>query len=440
MKKKIQPQRIWTVVGIGACLLVIVPLGYKVLTDEAYKNEAAKWRAKGKAIGMPDGPNDLRKPIVGANAADLYKEAFAMVTLDKYVTDLEKAVHDKNWPTAEKLASQNNAYFDTLVSASQVQEVDFGHRYKDALEELLPEFAQYKRGVKLLRGRALVRAHNGDLSGAFDDLEAGMRIAQHAGAEPCLIATLVQVACSTIVLDASAEILRDTNGSPEAVAGVRKLEQAWAKPVLKNGIRTEWLMALQIPTSLSKWAEFAATDSEASLNKAKAAAAIASPYEVQTVAMKVQLKVVELSEDNSKSASQKSQEIQAYTDNLLASCSPPGRILSDMVVPVFSQTFTAVTKDEAQAALISTAADLYDHRNRTGRFPTNLSAVGSGNDVWSKGPMGYRLQGNGFVLWGMGQNGKDDGGALNPKISSASPDHVVNMADKTTRALIPPKG
>ena len=440
MKKKPQPQKLWTALGVVACLLVIVPLGYKVVADEAYKSEAAKWRARGKAMGMPESPKDLRKAFVGQNAADLYNQAFSNGSNEDFLREIETAVKDKDWAAAEKSAGGKSGYFDTVVAASKVKDVDFGHTYRDTLSESFPEFAMIKQAVRALRARALLRAHKGDVSGAFDDLGAGMRLARHAGSEPCLIALLVQCACASIVLDTSATVLRDTDGSPAAVEGVRQIAQLWSKPSMKQAVKGEWLMAIQVPRTIQQWADLAAMDSEESRAKAKAAAVIASPFEVQAVALKVQLKVAELGDDNSKLASEKSREAERYTDSLLARCSPPARTLSDIILPVFSQCFIAVAKDESQANLVFAAADVYDYRNRTGKFPTDLSMVGAKKDVWTNGPMGYRLQGKGFVVWGMGQNGKDDGGKLDTVQMNMSPDHIVNMADRSSKALIPPKG
>lgn len=77
----------------------------------------------------------------------------------------------------------------------------------------------------------------------------------------------------------------------------------------------------------------------------------------------------------------------------------------------------AVARDEAiaQRALLRAALALYEHKAQHDAFPASLSEVHIEglpipNDVFSGKPFIYRREGDGFVLYSIGVNLKDDGG------------------------------
>lgn len=67
---------------------------------------------------------------------------------------------------------------------------------------------------------------------------------------------------------------------------------------------------------------------------------------------------------------------------------------------------------EVKLAMARVAVALEIERRAHGEFPVSLESVDAPTtDAWSGEPFGYRPDGNGgYVLWSVGEDGRDDGG------------------------------
>ncbi|HEX8834428.1 MAG TPA: hypothetical protein VF719_09520, partial [Abditibacteriaceae bacterium] len=95
---------------------------------------------------------------------------------------------------------------------------------------------------------------------------------------------------------------------------------------------------------------------------------------------------------------------------------PWSAALTKALLPVFGRTYSMVRQEEAYADMARVAFVLHAHRNRTGRYPKTLAEISNASqrslplDPYTKQPFGYRLSPDGFALYSVGPNKKDNGG------------------------------
>lgn len=103
-------------------------------------------------------------------------------------------------------------------------------------------------------------------------------------------------------------------------------------------------------------------------------------------------------------------ELESLESRVPASANP----ITGPLAPAFSRySFTRARGDATRRAAVLTA-QIHAYRQKTGVLPESLDAVGGGEfavDPFTGAPFAYRREGDSFVLYSVGANGVDDGGA-----------------------------
>lgn len=88
-----------------------------------------------------------------------------------------------------------------------------------------------------------------------------------------------------------------------------------------------------------------------------------------------------------------------------------GYELNAILMPVFAPVVLREQQSEAVRRLRLVAETLLEQRGTTGRFPDSLAEVpGLPTDPFSDAPFHYKKMQNGFLVYSVGKNQKDDGG------------------------------
>ena len=107
--------------------------------------------------------------------------------------------------------------------------------------------------------------------------------------------------------------------------------------------------------------------------------------------------------------------------------------IAAILFPVFDNAPLKIGQEEALRQLRKTAVALVAYRQKTGRYPERLDQlpVPPPPDVFSDKPFVYQRKDDGFLLYSVGPNLKDDGGrAKSTRVSGPDDtDIVVNYAD-----------
>jgi hypothetical protein len=92
-------------------------------------------------------------------------------------------------------------------------------------------------------------------------------------------------------------------------------------------------------------------------------------------------------------------------------------LIAAVLFPDFTQAATKRTGDEAHANVVRAAAKLLAWKRVHGSFPDKLEQAMPTvpADLFDLKPLRYRREGNGFVVYSVGQTGKFDGGTATVK-------------------------
>ena len=315
---------------------------------------------------------------------------------------------------------------EILRRASERPYCVFPINWQDGWDALLPHLATFRQATRYVTGKMLITAADGDVDGALAWGRVGLRMSEHAAQEPTLVGQLVGTAMRTIVLVGAERMLSDATPSMAAAAETER-------HVAGLDASAGYVRAMQAERGLGRWAF-----TEGVRRGARGIWAVIgdgpSPGDGARVPLWVRLYVGPLG-----APVRSFDELQylAYMREVLEISRKPFREVGDtldlaarqFVLPIYRpDPLTRVLcpafgrmllkRDLAIAQLdisrLALALKAYKHRN--GVYPQKLVAVQdlvSGEvprDVFSGELLHYESRGEGFILYSVGQNLKDDGG------------------------------
>lgn len=97
-----------------------------------------------------------------------------------------------------------------------------------------------------------------------------------------------------------------------------------------------------------------------------------------------------------------------------------------VIMPVYEGVSGALDRSRARKRSLLASMDVLAFHRANGRWPATLIEAGSDyTDPFDDKPLRYKLDGEGFRVWSVGQNGKDDGGKTNREKRGLDFDEVV---------------
>ena len=235
--------------GIVIGRLVIVTVVLLFILNMIFSIQVRKILNKMKQEGRPMSLAPLLPPTVADqdNAATFYNQAFVLMTepKDPYVPNRKggtviptvaeieqlKSFTDENTWTPEQKnripalvnSPEMRRIYDLLAVGSQKTICNFHRDYDRGFAMLMPELSMMRRATRLLTVRALVETQSGRTGQACDTLLLGFHMAGHLQTEPILISQLVRVACDAIL---AREI--------ESIASVNSLPREKTEPLIRE--------------------------------------------------------------------------------------------------------------------------------------------------------------------------------------------------------------
>jgi hypothetical protein len=289
---------------------------------------------------------------------------------------------------------------------------------------LLSEYSGMRASARWLVGESGLLLRSGKPVDAVNNMALGFRIARHAATDPILIAHLVAVAIDAITLRAMENILYAAGEQPGVAEAVRAaVEREWAKPSLAKGMHGEAVMQYVSIKLLRKsgmkelkrmeqmsegGSAVAEPEKGGEITPADRKAADAMLDENGAAMIPLTLRIFVAADrpyrDAMKAANAVSAQVSDSKDSKYA--------LARILFPVFEQTPAKRAQDEARTSVVRSSAALLAHRVKNGRFPDRLESAISPvpTDPFDLKPFRYRREGNGFVVWSVGESMKFDGG------------------------------
>jgi hypothetical protein len=202
----------WPLVRLAAMFVIakMVIGGTLLIIDNAVKAEARQARAEAVAIMQSVVPPTLPPD---ADAAPLYQQAFDLMATDKELTaDDSPLTHidtvDISAAAVTDILARHAATLDLLRQAADRPACRFVRDWsRPSVDMLLPELSPLRQGARMLALAARREAADGDLRAAITDVVRLHRIATHIAAEPLLISGLVGIAIDGIAIDTLTVVL-----------------------------------------------------------------------------------------------------------------------------------------------------------------------------------------------------------------------------------------
>lgn len=416
--------------------VVAVPFNALTVWDGiAQARVEARVKAMRKA-GEPTTMAELRtlypEPPKGKNAAPFFEAAFKLmkeqgergagdhvpivgtVVLPDVDRDVPKAMLDD----VKAYLKAQDGVLKLLREATALDECRFDLKFEDGIAMQLEHLSQLRQGARLLALEAVSRTERGETDAAAESLVNGLRMGRALRTEPVLISALVRVACDAIAARQAERWVARSIPSAKALGKVEAALAAEADPkILTNVILAERCFGMDI------YRKFALKPGGPNFNELIGGQPPAGQMLLRAVP-KAYFKMdmvhyIDLM--NGYVAALK----KPYPESLMAGSQvgadleksiPRHYILCRMILPALGRTFSVAQRHMAAMDCTRLGLAALRYQARHGRLPDKLGALvpdfakALPPDPYTGKALVYRKTADGFVLYALGENGKDDGG------------------------------
>jgi hypothetical protein len=483
-----EPKRrgLWFKLVVGLCALVLIVAGWLFL--ERIRGQAALRKyekeliAKGEKLTfaellppLPDGPNRAIE-LVGLcssfqTGAVLTANAPApmrciapgkAIVITKEPEWFDQKAGRLTWQQVGEDLERNRAVLNELRQTVRSPVLRFPINYR-GMNTMLPHLARQKGAAQWLSGSALYRIHQGDIGDAVDDIESTIALTRLVEHEPIIISQFVRSAVITIAIESCWPLLHHEHVPQVALVRLQKIfgdidaispmilalqgEQVMGRDTI------ELMRSAQVSfddiVAQSGWSASEPEEPHALANVPYAdemqgaiRAHVIFPswryafshQDEKHLLEKVQGLIggVRLAQTNKSAVLLRSLEI-AVKERENSDFRSWRYFATGLLVrgSAGSGSRAFHTQTHCQMAVAAIALKRYHDRHK--KFPSSLNelvpefASEVPIDYMDGKPLRYRLEGDQFVLWSVGPDGKDDNGT--PKAEwnlnwTQGPDHV----------------
>ena len=284
---------------------------------------------------------------------------------------------------------------------------------------LFPHYSKMRAATRVMVQKANLAAYDGDMAEALDWHATVLRMSRHVIDEPAMIADLVAIAMQSMSFRELKHLLRDHEVPPGAAD---ELDAALAdfdmQAALKRALIGERALGLQCfdmayenPVTFMQQSGSVPTGFEALGALGRALGPI-KKADMLTY-LRSMRQAISLAERPARVGRVKADALTEEIEALQFWQAPVTKMLGPaLVARAGSKTDQAV----ANIIMCRLVLALKAYRRDTGAYPTSLSGLQPAlgwtipDDPFSGKPYVYRRQGEGFILYSLGQNESDDGG------------------------------
>jgi hypothetical protein len=287
----------------------------------------------------------------------------------------------------------------------------FEHDYFQASEMLLPELEQLRHAAIVLSLDARARAAGGDGRGALEDVTAMLGMARHIN-DPVLISVLVAMAIERNAVKTLEEVLALTTPPTEPLTGLPladgvsrrrevqracQMEDAAGGVVFSDAPSSRWLRETTDPVGLAVldsplYRVFLLPDDLASYHRT----------------------MKEMSDLAGRPYYEARQGLQELEESFKVR---RRGILTMLLIPAVDKCAAVAAETDAAHRLARLAVAVTAYRAKHGNYPDRLEDLAPAViphipvDPFDGKPLRLKREGDGLVLYSVGRDGKDDGGA-----------------------------
>ncbi|HTV62874.1 MAG TPA: hypothetical protein VMH30_09935 [Verrucomicrobiae bacterium] len=357
--------------------------------------------------------------------------------------DIRSSEGTNSWEEIQAALAKEEDALNTVQQISNRPELDCNINYAGGFEKIrLTYLAGSKRAAMGLCGSAIFDLHRGDPASAVQAAHSMLLIANAMQHDRLVISELVRIAIAQLASAATWEILQSTNVTDEQLA---QLQQDWANldfvPTAENALLMERTMGQM---TLAHWRRYGFPPylEEGLWNKAEIKIKIflwrywwSYPDELRALkGYDALLGAVEAVQTNGSFQNALGNEdkqlndlgISKLNDDFLVTFTDVNlhTMLSQSIVTLAGFARNVMCAEVAKQVTM-TAIALKRYQLKNGDYPTDLSQLVPAFlpavplDPVDGKPLRYRSNGDGtFLLYSVGENGKDDGG--NPSLENGA--------------------
>jgi len=406
-------------------VLLVIHIIATLITGHMVRRKLADIKASGGALTMRELAPTV--PPGEPNAADIYQRAFDAFRISTDDQDIlfnfDAPPTEERTHLAREVIAANEDYYELLDRASRVPACAFPVDWDAGFEMTFPHLADMRQAARMLRVRAEVLAHDGDMDSAVASCAIVFRIAEHAKMEPTLIGQLVAYAIQLFAGDGLENVL--SQGTP-SIEVSRKLYQQ----VAAIDQKAPFMRAIQGERACTIWVfDYVRRAIPGDLFEQ-----LFGPSEpwlfwkmrgwrLYRTAGRPLLNLDEVTSLNLweeynaglSAAWPESNERLERTTVTIDRIPIYRGFLTKMVFPVFARANWRRDQMTAMIGNAQIALALEAFKAEHGRYPDTLADLAEEGwklptDPFTGGPHHYRREGAGFVVWSTGQDMDDDNG------------------------------
>ena len=399
-----------------------------------------------------------RIPPSGRNAAELIPRIKALLP-----ADWDRGEKPKEWEPTWPAQSPNSSLPPEVIARAREelsradQAVRLARSLKDFPDgnrpiELAPDVLSTKlqdtndtRIVSLLlRWDAVLASGEGDADRAADDLLALLNVSRSVGDEPFLISQLVRLATRSIASRTVGWVLGQIELSESQIT---PLQTAWSKdaeePLLLYGLRGE---RAAYDVLLRNLADGTVTPDTVAGRKAPSNPSFGG-YAWWLYRGRFPRERAAYHRWMSRAVDAARLPVEEQKAALAALPPPPSEdmLFAHLLYPAVEKVSAAHRRNIAEARCVVVALACERFRLRNGGWPDRLSDLPEEIlqtvplDPFNAEPLRYRVLGDGIVIYSVGMNGSDDGGATPRFGDPIGEDEGVRLWDPSERGVPPSK-
>jgi hypothetical protein len=368
----------------------------------------------------------------------------AFAALMKEITDDKTRVSDilspeKPWPVQAKAEQAVGQYAGSLEQLYTAADRGGVARYRVDLRQGFYTDVDHTRGIhrgcRLLEWDACLRARQGDAAGAARAIHALLMLAHSLDAEPTVVSHLVRVMSGGMGNRLLLDVLAIECFSPQDLhrlqEGVRTQTYEDALYRAMVGERVYGLRVMNDPALLKD---------ELRLEEVAARAAKGNRDLDRKCYLHFLGQLVAATQqpwpDAFKAADAVRREATGIKIQNQSFWAKDRYIITDAILPATQALFAATAREIAMRQVADAAIALELYRQEHGRLPGELSVLvpkylpHMPQDPFNGEPLRYGVEGDGYLLYSVGENRVDDGGVLEKKddTTAFSPDVGVRMS------------
>jgi hypothetical protein len=458
-----RPRRRWRfwllLVGVPVLVLVLSGVGWVIRAKSGLQSAIEEADRLDPRWRLEEIEADRATPPPGQNAADKIAEVNRLKP--KPWPDPKKYELFNDLPAVNRLNDQQRAALKemlaqvgpALAEARSLIDTPRGRHpvtyAPDWISTLLPTIQSSREAANLLKFDSLDQAESGDIDGAIRSCHATFHTGCSLGDEPNLIAQLIRIACQAVAISMLDRTLAQGEPSEEVLAALQaRLEASEAEPLLLYGLRGERAGANQLFQAIR--------DGTVPGGSVVGTFGLGGGFS-GTFAFLLQVPGF--------ITAQQSGHLRYMTEMVEVAKLPPEQwapllaaqqakiqqlpTLTRLLVPAVDKVAAAAQRNHAllRCAFVSIAAERY--RRQKGQWPATpddlvkaglLKAVPT--DPFAAGQsIKFARAADGLIVYTTGEDGKDDGGKLNPDVKKAGFDYGFRLWDVAARRQppLPPK-